>query len=245
MFTPEEREQLVEDLVSAARADARITGAAVTGSAALGREDRWSDVDLALSVAADPEQVLAEWTDRMYREHAAVDHLEVVFGATVFRVFLLASTLQVDIAFWPKEDFGATGPTFRLLFGEANERPPTPEPAAAHLIGMAWLYALHARSCIARGEVWRAEYMVSGIRDHVLALACVRHGLPATQGRGMDRLPPEVSAPIAGALVRSLDVSELRRAFGVITGVLLAEAAEFDADLAGRLAGPLQEMAGR
>src|SRR5207245_2811650 len=93
------------------------------GSAALGREDRWSDVDLALSVAADREQVLAEWTDRMYREHAAVDHLDVVFGATVFRVFLLASTLQVDVAFWPNEDFGPTGPAGRPAAG--NGRPMT------------------------------------------------------------------------------------------------------------------------
>jgi hypothetical protein len=47
--------------------------------------------------------------------------------------------------------------------------------------------------------------MVSGVRDHVLALACLRHGLPAAQGRGMDGLPPAVTAIIAGALVRSLE----------------------------------------
>jgi hypothetical protein len=26
--------------------------------------------------------------------------------------------------------------------------------------------------------------MISGMRDHVLALACLRHGVPAVQGRG-------------------------------------------------------------
>src|ERR1700729_2942858 len=51
--------------------------------------------------------------------------------------------------------------------------------------------------------------MISGIRDHVLALACLRHGVPAVQGRGMDKLPPAATAAIAGALVRSLAVSEL------------------------------------
>jgi hypothetical protein len=44
--------------------------------------------------------------------------------------------------------------------------------------------------------------MISGVRGHVLALACLRHGLPAVQGRGMDRLPPGAIAAIAGALVR-------------------------------------------
>jgi len=67
VFTVEEREQLLEGLVSAAYADTRIRGAAVTGSAAVGRDDRWSDIDLALGVAADTsrEQVLADWTDCM------------------------------------------------------------------------------------------------------------------------------------------------------------------------------------
>ncbi|MBA2472289.1 MAG: nucleotidyltransferase domain-containing protein [Pseudonocardiales bacterium] len=245
MFTPEQRERLREELVSAAYADTSITGAAVTGSAAVSREDRWSDIDLALCVAtdADREQVLADWTDRMYREHAAVHHLDVTRGTTLYRVFLLASTLQVDLAFWPAAEFGAIAPTFRLLFGTANERPTPPAPAAAELIGMCWLYALHARSSIARGRVGQAEYMISGMRDHVLALVCLRHGVPAVQGRGVDLLPSEFTTGFTGALVCSLDIAELRRAFGVISEALLVEIERVDAGLANRLVGPLRELA--
>src|SRR4051794_14962619 len=99
MFTPEDRTRLRDALVAAARADPHIIGAALTGSAALGAEDRWSDIDLALTVAggADTGQVVADWTERMYREGGAIDHLAVYLGETLFRVFLLASTLQVDI----------------------------------------------------------------------------------------------------------------------------------------------------
>lgn len=245
MFTPEEREQLRDGLISAAHADRRLTGAALTGSAAVGREDQWSDVDLALCVtpAADREQVVGDWTERMYAEHGAVHHLDVTRGAALFRVFLLADTLQVDLAFWPAAEFGALAPTFRLLFGEANELPPSPEPAATELIGMGWLYALHARSSIARGRVWQAEYMISGVRDHVLALACHRHGVPVVQGRGMDDLPPAVIGELTDALVRSLELPELRRAFAVVSEALLAEADWADADLADRLADPLRELA--
>jgi len=245
VFTPQERERLRERLVSAAYADTRITGAAVTGSAAVGREDQWSDIDLAWCVAADADlgQVLSDWTDRMYRNHGAVHHVDVTRGATVYRVFLLASTLQVDLAFWPAAQFGAIAATFRLLFGTANQRPPAPAPAAAELIGMGWLYALHARSSIARGRVWQAEYMISGVRDHVLALACLRHGVPAVQGRGMDSLPSEITAPLAGALVCALDIAELSRAFGVIIEALLVEIERVDAGLANRVAGPLRELA--
>jgi predicted nucleotidyltransferase len=245
VFTRQERERLRDKLVTAAQDDTRITGAALTGSAAVGREDRWSDIDLALRLAAgtDREPVLTDWTDLMYSEHRAVHHLDVTSGPALYRVFLLASTLQVDLSFWPADEFGATGPTFRLLFGTANDRPVSPPPDAVAMIGMAWLYALHARSGIARGRVWQAEYMISGMRDEVLALACLRHGVPTAQGRGLDDLPPEATAGLTGALVRSLDPAELARAFTAATGALLAEAEHVDAELAGRLAGPLNELA--
>ncbi|MDP9362922.1 MAG: nucleotidyltransferase domain-containing protein [Chloroflexota bacterium] len=210
-------------MIEAARTDARITAAAVTGSAAIGAADRWSDIDLALGLdlATDRDRVVADWTERMYRTCGAVHHLDVFRESILYRVFLLASTLQVDLAFWPATEFGAIAPTFRLLFGIANERPTRPAPAAADLIGMGWLYALHARSTIARGRFWQVEYMVSGVRDQVLALACLRHELPAVQARGIDDLPPVATAAVAEALVRSLEATELRRAFGVVIDALI------------------------
>jgi predicted nucleotidyltransferase len=247
VFTPEERARLRDSLVSAAHADERITGAALTGSAASGTEDRWSDIDLALGLAADADlsQVIADWTDLMYTEHGAIHHMDVAPRRAVYRVFLLASTLQVDLAFAPAADFGPIAPTFRLIFGTAAEQAPVPAPGAAELIGLGWLYALHARSSIARGRGWQAEYMISGVRDHVLALACLRHGVPAVQGRGMDSLPPVATTAITGALVRSLDVSELARAFRVATEALLAETRQVDSGLADGLASTLRELAGQ
>ena len=85
--------------------------------------------------------------------------------------------------------------------------------------------------------------MISGIRDHVLALACLRHGVSPHQGRGMDQLPPDATAAVAGGLVRSLDPAELSRAFRVVARALLGEAGRADGQLAGRLAGPLDELA--
>src|SRR5205807_5527958 len=133
------------------------------------------------------------------------------------------STLQVDLAFAPAADFGARAPTFRLVFGDAPARTHVPPPAAEELIAWAWLYALHARSSIARSKPWQAEYMISGMRDQVLALACLRHGLPAREARGIDRLPAEVIAPFEETLIRSLRTVELRRAFQSTTHRLMAE----------------------
>lgn len=244
MYTVGERERLRENLVATARADSRISGAAVTGSAALGAGDRWSDIDLAFGIS-DPDglrDTLMDWTKLMYLDHGAIHHVDVSFGAAVYRVFLLANTLQVDLAFFPADEFGATAPTFRLLFGTSVERPHTPTASAPYLMGWGWLYALHARSCIERGKLWQAEYMVSGVRDQALALAALRHGLPADQGRGMDRLPLDITAPLEPALVRAINTDELRRAFRSAMAGLLIEIEHADHELASRLSVPLLEL---
>jgi hypothetical protein len=220
VFTVSERDQLRRDLVNAADTDPRVVGAALTGSAAVGREDRWSDIDFALSVDGEIDAVVADWTALMYA-CGAVSHLDVRHGAVLFRVFLMRSTLQVDLAFWPSTEFGATGPTFRLLFGEANELPQSAQPDRAQLIGLAWLYGLHARSSIERGRGWQALYMINNMRDHVMSLRCLKEGVNAVQGRGLDDLHD--AGEFAGTLVLSTHPDELRRAFHVLTGLLVTE----------------------
>src|SRR6185503_3958295 len=103
MFTPEERARLRSELLDYAAGDGRISGAAITGSAAADREDRWSDIDLAFGIAdaAELPNVLSDWTAHMYDRHGALQHLDVRSGAWIYRVFLLPGTLQVDLAFVP------------------------------------------------------------------------------------------------------------------------------------------------
>lgn len=241
MFTSEERDRLRSDLLEYAAKDRRISGAAITGSAAAAREDRWSDIDLAFGVsdAAELPNVLSDWTAHMYDQLLALHHLDVRSDGWIYRVFLLPSTLQVDLAFVSSTEFRPLAPTFRLMFGEANESRHVPPPQPRDIIGLAWLYALHARTCIARGNLWQAEYMISGIRDNALALACIRHGLPAVHGRGMSLLPNAVAAQFEGSLVRKLDIAELSRAFRVVVHALFSEIRCVDEELARRLQEPL------
>lgn len=237
MFTSEERNRLRVDLLEYAAKDRRVSGAAITGSAAAAREDQWSDIDLAFGVsdAAELPNVLSDWTALMYHQHHALHHLDVRSGVWIYRVFLLPSTLQVDLSFVSATEFRALAPTFQLMFGEAKEFRSVPPPPPGDFIGLAWLHALHARSCIARRNWWQAEYMISGIRDNALALACIRHGLPTVHGRGMGLLPSGVAAQFEGSLVRHLDIAELSRAFRVVVHGLLSEIRCVDEELAGRL----------
>lgn len=246
MFTPEYRDGLREQLIAAARADKRITGAAITGSAALDRQDEWSDVDLFFGVVdeASIAGAMADITALMYRDHGALHHFDVVAGPATYRVFLLANTLQVDLAFTPAPSFGAAAPSFKLLFGEPVERAHIKPPPQMSLLDYGWLYALHARSCIARGKVWQAEYMIHSMRDRTIAAACVRHGLPASEGRGMDKLPDAEKQRFDSAIVRSLEAEELRRALRVAVACLVDEIAAAEPDLAARIEPALIEIGG-
>lgn len=244
MFTVEERESLRASLLDEAAHDSRISGAAITGSAAAESEDRWSDIDLAFGVGdpAEMPSVMRDWTERMYQRRNALHHVDVAAGAWIYRVFLLAGGLQVDLAFVPAAEFRALSPAFRLVSGVAKEPSQFPSPGSGDIIGMAWLYALHARACIARGKLWQAEYMISGVRDHALTLACLRLGFPVAHGRGFDSLPREVAVRLEEALVRSLTTDELSRAFNFAVRGLLSEIQFVDPNLGKRLRETLIEL---
>jgi hypothetical protein len=244
VFTPQQREQIRAELVAAAQADARIAGAAHSGSAALGLEDRWSDIDLGLCLASDAavDQVLKDWTARLYRDHAAVANYDVGRGDILYRVFLLDNTLQIDLSFWPAAKLRPVGPKFSLIFGAAGEPASAPVPDSKDLIGMAWLYALHVRSSMARSRRLQAEHMLSGMRDNVLAPVCKRQGVAAVQGRGLDDLPQEQKARAAESLARSLEPAELNRAFRVTMGTLLEDLRCAGSDFTSKLEGPLKRI---
>jgi hypothetical protein len=243
LFTTEERESIQGRLLEIARADSRIVAGALLGSLAQGAGDRWSDLDLTFGLAAGTSinEVLADWTAHMEREFDAVQLFDLPRLTSIYRVFLLPNNLQIDLSFTPETDFGALGPKFTLLFGTAVERSPLPQPLAQHLFGLAAHHALRARLCIERQRFWQAEYWISDLRDTALALACLRHGLEASEGRGFDRLPSQTLAFGQAAMVCSLDHEELLRALSVAVELLLHEADDVH-EVASKIARQLRDL---
>ena len=152
MFPPDERTSLHSELIEEASADARISGVAITGSAAAGSEDQWSDIDLAFGVRNGDslEGVLSDWTAKMYDRHGALHHVDVVFSPWLYRVFILANTLQVDLAFVPQAEFRALTPSFQLVSGESQAARYAAGPQADGLVGIGW--RLEGASYIARSK---------------------------------------------------------------------------------------------
>ena len=240
MYDVERREQLRSWLLQRAEADPAIVGAAVTGSAARGAEDRWSDIDLFLGVRSGHPvgAVLEEWTDAI----GAVHHFDIVAGPATYRAFLLADLLEVDLGFAPADAFGPRGPgPFRVVFGEPVPRESL--ESGSPLVGYSGPPVRPARAARARGRAWEAEHWISGLRDNVITMACTRLGLATHHGKGAYGLPGEIAGPLADALVRGLDRAELERALRVATGAFLDELRRGDPGTAAALEPPLRELA--
>jgi hypothetical protein len=228
MFSAEYRDRITAVLVEAAEADSDIVSAAFVGSSAVGG-DRWSDLDLTLSVssATTVASVLERWTQRMNNEFDAVVLFDVSVQNTIYRVFLLPGALQIDLSFAPEAEFGAYGPRFRLLFGSAIERERPAPFNAQHVFGMAIHHVVRAQICIERERLWQAEYWIHHARDLALELACHRAGIEPSHGRGFDQLDPPLITEFARALPVELTPLELKRALAVTTSALLHQGVGF------------------
>src|SRR2546421_2610449 len=243
MFTVEERDLVRKRLVQVSRADPRLVGGALVGSTAGGGGDRWSDLGITFGVAdgAAIEVFLADWTVRLVNEFDAVHIFDLPYLSTIYRVFLMPSNLQVDLSFTPGNKFLGKGLKFDLLFGKALERDPAKPASAEQTFGLAVVYLLHAHACIARGRMWEAEYCISAARDQALMLACLHRSLKTSYGRGFDDLPREILQPVTGALVGSLEKTELIQALGRCVDVLLQNSQDVS-ELAGRLGPQLRDL---
>ncbi|MBS2538375.1 hypothetical protein KGQ20_37055 [Catenulispora sp. NF23] len=244
MFTASDRDQILRTLIERAEADPDVTGAVLLGSTASGDADRWSDLDVAFTVdgaaRAGVAGVAERWTDWLAAGPGVVHHWDLPTGtAQLIRVFLLPNGLELDLNFYPEGELVRRGPAWRPVFGDfADDKAwtPTPNPGAeTRETGLTWHHLLHARTCVERGRDWQAEHWIGQARTHIIALACLRLGYPTAYAKGAHLLPAEVSEPLRGTLVRSLDTDELRRALMVAVEAFERELLLHDPALAERL----------
>lgn len=238
MFSVDDRQALASLLVEHATEDPHVTGAAFVGSAARGEQDEWSDIGLALCIAPAVEVATAadQWTE-WFKNHAPIaDTLDIHGGGGLYRVFLLENSLQVDLSFFPPEQFRATGSDpMQTVYGD-----PPPQDAATDApwdpsARMGWLYLLHARSALCRGRYWQCELMLSELRGVILSLCAQRHGLRRDHARQAHLLPSDFTSALGASRASNVDAAELRRSVSATAGLYLSEISRWDSDYESRL----------
>ncbi|MEV6947527.1 hypothetical protein AB0N07_37365 [Streptomyces sp. NPDC051172] len=242
MLPAHKKDQVRERLLSLAKTDDSITGAALTGSHAAGQGDNWSDIDLVLAVRGDLAPAVDAWSKRLYDEFSALHHWDLASPPSTIRVFLLPDWLEIDLTFSPESAFGPRGPQWHTVFGQTTDLEPFAAPDPDTLIGLSWHHALHARTCIARDRRWQAEHWISALRNHLITLACLRLGHPTSYAKGAHLLPDHLTTPLEATLIHSLTEQELRRALKAALSLLSAEIELWDPALAHRLQPSLTQL---
>lgn len=228
LYTVEERAEIAARLIGLLEADERIACAELSGSGVNGYTDRWSDIDVTVTVGegVDQQKVADDWIERVYEALPVVHHFAVSFGEEHVRGLLLENLLEIDIGFRPA--------------AAADGEWPSPDPASE--AGFAWHDVLHAAVAVARGRPWQAQYYVGAMRWRTLALATDRLGLMFSEFKGVDDLPAELRAALADTLPRSLEPDELLRVLRAAMDAFLDELRQTQPQLADRLAAPLAEF---
>lgn len=83
------------------------------------------------------------------------------------------------------------------------------------------------------------QMLQGGLRDQIISLSCLRHGVPTHQGRGVDQLPSSVLDDLAATLPVSVTSTALSAAYAVAVQLLSDEIRHVDTALADRLKAPL------
>ena len=219
-----ERENIKELLIEKAKSDKSIISAVIFGSASKNEEDEWSDIDLGFRVSENTDiiEVCDSWTTFMKEKYTVSSTLDIYALGAIYRVFLLDSTLQIDLSFWPYDKFTIIGSSYIILFGEAIfiDTPPTD---INRIIGMGWLYLLHARSSIARCRYWQAQQMLEELRNQIFMLKCNRLGVSYNKGKGIDYLPKNETEIISDYMPKNLSIDDLCKAFINLSELYLHE----------------------
>jgi predicted nucleotidyltransferase len=143
-FTPAERVDAREQLVTNLRRQTGVDRIVRLGSDADGRADRHSDVDLAVVVTADAEvsAVAAACTQTVLETLPVFHHFSQSLGQMDFRGFLLESFLEIDIGFAPE--------------GVLDAETTVPGVDAASKLDFIWHDVIHAAVALDRGRPRRA-----------------------------------------------------------------------------------------
>lgn len=260
LFTPKYRQRVLERLIAHFQSDARIAGVLIVGSAAVGFDDGYSDIDLCVVVANEAERsaVFKDWGKRLHNLFFVLHHLDVVKGEKgLLHVFLLEGFLEVDLGFESLETLTARRTRWRVAYdhsGTLEELLRTSweksQKNRNHLIrnqyknrlDAVWHYIMHAVVAVQRNLPWKAIAEIEELRRQVIELRGLRENLETKRYRYVDRLSPEFLKTLHQTFVSPQSSSaDIMTAVRHLSHCFFEEARALDATLSIEYAGEAEE----
>ena len=122
-FSPEERQGILDRVLSVLQNDARIAGVLIVGSGAVGFDDEYSDIDLSVVVAEEDDVTLVfrEWRGQIESLLSVIQCFESYYGPNNYLYgFLLSNFLELDIGFLCLANLIAKKPRWEIAPTESS-----------------------------------------------------------------------------------------------------------------------------
>jgi hypothetical protein len=242
-FSPSERQQILDRLLSSLRGDQRVQGVLTVGSGSEGFADIYSDIDLCVVIAQgeDVYSTFESWREKLEQLLPIFYCGKSIRGVNSYLwVVLLENFLEIDVGFRSFEDLEARRGRWRTEFDHsgkiegkmqtswASRSGPGFEEVYDRCVKWIWHNVIHANVAVQRGQMWRALYEIERIRHQTVELRGKREGLETKRFRHIDRLPREYLLEIERTLVRELEPAEMMRALREATASFFVEAKHWD-----------------
>jgi len=243
LFSPQEREEILNRLLSALKGDPRIAGVLVVGSGAVGFDDCYSDIDISV-VATNEKDVLPvyqEWRARIEKLLPVIHCCEVIYGPNSYLyAFLLDGFAELDAGFVCLANLVARRQRWKIAFDRSGkiedimrsswEKKSEVDARAGYLnrIDGIWHYIIHVPVALKRGQPWMALHYLEIIRNRTVELAGLRHRLETKNFRYVDRMPKGFLSELQKSLVSTVDHTAIMNALRVATTCFFHQARALD-----------------
>jgi len=256
LFSPSERQDILHRLLDAIQSDDRVAGVVLVGSAPVGFEDEYSDIDLSVVVehGHDVAPVFRWWQDHMKDIIPVVHSFETEYAPNnLLCGFLLDNFLEVDIGFLCLQNLVARRERWKVAFDRtgkiegimhttwANRTSPDIRGLYLHLFDSIWHYIMHSAVCTERGQHLRALHYLEELRNRIVEVAGLHLGLETRNFRQADQLPPSLRSALEVTLVSKPERTEILRALKSATTLFFSEAQRLEKTLGLNHAGSLKK----
>lgn len=227
MFTPFDREKILQQILAGLEPDHRILSVVLVGSGAIGFNDEFSDIDLVAVV--DPQypatDIFQDWVQRLRDDQPVIEWFEISFNADNHLAgFLLDGCLEIDFGVVTPGELVAKRPHWRVVYdrsGKVNAQLQwswVSHQTAGVLETVeqyrrsTWHYITQTAFSVQRGQLWRAMHNLEEVRNRTIRLAGLRYGLETSHFREVDKLPEDIRVRLATTLVQNATAAEIMRA---------------------------------